>query len=179
MKVSRVFFILTVLVAMALSAQGQMEAPKPAPELKKLDYFVGTWTVEGDMKKGPMGPGGKMTETEMVEWMDGGFFLVMHDNFKSENMGNGTGVAYMGYDTYNSLYTYDSFESTGEAEHAHGDFKNDTWTWNSEQMMGSKHMKTRFTVKTLTPTSYTFKFEMSYDGDNWLLIMDGKANKQK
>jgi len=40
-------------------------------------------------------------------------------------------------------------------------------------------MKTRFTVKTLTPTSYTFKFEMSYDGDNWLLIMDGKANKQK
>ncbi len=31
----------------------------PGPELKKLDYFVGNWTSEGDAKPGPMGPAAK------------------------------------------------------------------------------------------------------------------------
>ena len=93
--VSATIMFLTFLLA-AVSAQSQMPAPKPGPELKKLDYFVGTWTMDGDLKPGPMGPGGKMTGTERIEWMDGGFFLTSHSNFKSA-MGNGTGLAVMGY----------------------------------------------------------------------------------
>jgi len=47
---------MTLLLGIALSARAQMEIPKPAPELTKLDYFAGTWTTEGDIKPGPMGP---------------------------------------------------------------------------------------------------------------------------
>src|SRR5215472_12408176 len=41
----------------AFSTRAQTETPKPAPELKKLDYFVGTWTADGELKPGPLGAG--------------------------------------------------------------------------------------------------------------------------
>jgi hypothetical protein len=56
----------TLFVGIALSARAQMEISKPAPELKKLDYFASTWTVEGEIRPGPMGPSGKFTGTNHV-----------------------------------------------------------------------------------------------------------------
>ncbi|MBZ5706132.1 MAG: DUF1579 domain-containing protein [Acidobacteriia bacterium] len=157
-------------------AAAQMGPPTPAPELKKLDYFVGTWTLDGDMKPGPFGPGGKMTETEKVEWMQGNFFLVIHSDFKSA-MGNGMGMAYMGYNPEDKVYTYDAFNSMGEAEHSKGTLSGDTWTWTSEDKMGGKIMKGRFTIKELSATSYSFKFEMAGEDGNYASMMEGKATK--
>lgn len=156
-----------------------MQMPKPASELKKVDYFAGKWTSEGDMKPGPMGPGGKMTMTEHNQWMDGGFILTMHSEFKIEAMGSGSGVAYMGYDPDKKVYTYDEFNSMGEAVHSTGTVDGNTWQWNGERHVGGSTMKTRFVIKTLSPTSYTFKFEMSPDGNNWSTVMDGKATKDQ
>jgi hypothetical protein len=45
--------------------------------------------------------------------------------------------------------------------------------------MGAQTMKGRYTMKILTPTSYTFKYEMSPDGATWNTVMDGKATKVK
>jgi len=39
-------------------------------------------------------------------------------------------------------------------------------------------MKGRFTMKVLSPTSYTMKFELSQDGTNWMTGMEGKATKK-
>jgi hypothetical protein len=69
-----------------------METPQPAPELKKLDYFAGTWAAEGEIKPGRLGPGGKFMATNHVQWVDGGFFLVTRSEF-SGAMGNGTETA--------------------------------------------------------------------------------------
>ena len=44
--------------------------------------------------------------------------------------------------------------------------------------MGPQTVKGKFTQKILSPTSYSFKFEMSMDGTTWNLIMDGKATKK-
>ena len=79
---------MTLLLSIASSARAQSETPRPAPELKKLDYFAGTWTTEGEIKPGPMGSGGKFTGTNRVEWMEGGFFLVTHSEFNGA-MGKG------------------------------------------------------------------------------------------
>ena len=152
--------------------------PEPAPELKKVEYFVGKWTWEGDMKPGPAGPGGKMSMIERNQWMDGGFFLTMRSEFKIANLGSGSGMAFMGYDTARKVYTYDEFNSMGESQHSTGTVDGDTWTWSGEQRMRGSTTKTRFTVKILSPTSYTFKFEMSPDGNNWSTVMDGKATKE-
>ena len=70
--------VLLVCVFVAGAAFAQMESMKPAPELKKLDYFAGNWTSVGDVKPGPMGKGGKTTLHEHLEWMAGKYFLINH-----------------------------------------------------------------------------------------------------
>jgi len=167
----------TLLLGIALTARSQMETSKPAPELKKLDYFVGTWSAEGEIKHGPMGSGGKFTGTNRVQWMDGGFFLVTHSEFNGA-MAKGTESAYMGYDSDNKMYTYDSFNSLGEADHAKGNVDGDTWTWLSETRVGLQTMKGRLTIKVLAATAYNFKFEISSDGTTWNTVLEGKDTKK-
>jgi hypothetical protein len=171
--------ILVATLLLTAVAFAQMGPPKPAPELKKLDYFAGNWTSEGNMNPGPMGPGGKFTEAGHGAWMDGGFFLVIHTDFKGGAMGNATGTAYMGYDPQDKVYTYDAFSSMGENIHSKGTLDGDTWNWTNEFKMGPQTMKARYTMKILSPDSYTFKFEMSQDGTKWDTGMEGKATKNK
>src|SRR5215469_12001791 len=63
--------VCTMFLATSIQAQAPQGPPKPGPELKKLDYNIGTWNVEGAAKPfGPM-PGGKFTATEKCEWYSG------------------------------------------------------------------------------------------------------------
>jgi hypothetical protein len=167
-------FLAALVCLLAATAQAQMEAPKPAPELKKLDYFVGNWKTDGDMKPVAGSPGGKFSAMDRDEWMKGGFFIVAHSDFKSV-MGDGTELSVMGYDPAEKVYTYAAFNSRGEHETAKGTIDGDTWTWLSNETMGGMH--SRFIMKILSPTSYSFKFELSQDGTTWISAMDGKATK--
>lgn len=170
--------ILIATVALVAAASAQMEMPKPGPEIKKLEYFVGTWSTEGDMKPGPMGPGGKVTGTDHLVWMDGGFYLVGHGENKSP-MGSGTDLAVWGYNADDKVYTYHEFDSTGETVSATGTVDGDTWTWTDEMKMNGKMTKGRYTMKILSPASYAFKFEMQPEGGDWATILEGKCTKTK
>ncbi len=150
------------VVTLAAASLAQMDAPKPAPELKKIDMFAGSWTLDGNMKASDMGPGGKMAETEKCEWMDGNFFLVCHAQYSSATF-SGTSVSYMGYSTDDKAYTYREFSSMGEFTDSKGTVDGDTWTWTSDEKMGGMTMKGRFTMKVTSPTTYNFMFEMSQD----------------
>jgi hypothetical protein len=176
-RMKRLGMILTSAFVLTAAAMAQMEAPKPAPEVKKLDMFVGSWTLDGNMKPGAMGPGGSMTENEKCEWMEGGFYLVCHSDYKS-SMGNGVGLSVMGYSADGKAYTYREFNSFGEFEDSKGALAGDTWTWTSDEKMGGMTMKGRFTMKITSATSYNFTFEMSQDGTKWSDVMDGKASKK-
>jgi hypothetical protein len=91
--------------------------------------------------------------------MDGGFFLVTQSEFKGA-MGKGTETSYMGYDNDDKMYTYDSFNTLGEADHAKGNVDGDTWTWHSETRMGPQTTKGRLTIKMLSrppPTTLSSK----------------------
>ena len=176
-KSTRGLFIATFIASLLLTgtASAQMQMPKPGPEHKKLDYFTGNWTCDGDMKPSPMGPGGKMTMTDDSKWMDGGFFVVIHSQFKSASMGDGNGIAFLGYDADEKKYTYNEFNSQGEPSASKGTVDGDTWTWISDM----KSMKGRFTETIVSPTVYSFKFDMSSDGATWTPVMDGKCTKSK
>ena len=169
--------ILAAWLVWTAAAMAQMEAPKPAPELKKLDVFVGSWTLDGDMKPGPMGPGGKMTENEKCEWMEGGFYVICHSEYKS-SMGNGVGLSVMGYSNDDKTYTYREFNSFGEFVDSKGSLDGDTWTWSADEKVGGMTMKGRFIMKMTSSTSYTFGYDISQDGTKWTTVMDGKATKK-
>ena len=108
--------------------------------------------------------------------MDGGFFLVTHSEFHGA-IGTGTETSYMGYDSNARTYTYDSFNSLGEASHARGHLDGDTWTWQSETTVGAQTMKGRLTIKVLSAAAYNFRFEVSTDGTTWSTLMEGKDTK--
>ena len=167
-----------ILAATAVSVSAQMGPPAPAPELKKLDFMAGNWTSEGTMNPGPGMPGGKFTFTSHAEWMDGNYFLVEHSDMDLGPMGKGKELAILGYDPDKKVYTYRAFNSMGEAEDSTGTVDGDTWTWTSDEHMNGMTMKGRFTMKVLSPTSYTMKFELSQDGTKWMTGMEGKATKQ-
>src|SRR5260370_30954417 len=159
------------------SPQPPPQAPKPAPELERLKYSAGNWTSDSEMKASPFGPGGNLTSNDRDEWMSGGFFLVAHSDFKGA-MGPGAGLALMGYNTEDKVYTYDAYNSIGEADHSIGTVSGDTWTWTNDQKMGGKVIKGKFIIKELSPTSYTFKYEMASETGEWSTIMEGKAIKK-
>jgi hypothetical protein len=175
--------ILTVTIASMLfgvAGFAQMTPPKPAPELKKLDFFLGSWTTEGDMKPSPYGPGGKLTGSDHVEWMQGNYFMIIHSKFSSASMGDGVEYAVMGYDSHKKQYTYESFNSMGEHDVATctPDADGKTWTWYPAPG-DSSPMKWRFTETILSPSSYAMKFDVSQDGTTWSSAMEGKATKQQ
>lgn len=175
-RVTITLLVILLFSAVFVAAQNPPQMPKPGPEQKNLDYFAGSWTIAGDMKANPMGPGGKFTGTEHIEWMPGGFFLVSHSQ-ASSSMGKETSLAIYGYDAEKKIYTYDEFSSTGESVHATGSLDGKTWTWTSDSTVQGKPIKGRFTVTETSATAYTFKFEMSQDGTNWTQIMDGSGKK--
>ncbi len=174
MKRAGMIFAAALVFAGAAMAQ---ETAKPGPELKKLDVFVGTWTIDGNMKAMMGSPGGTMTENEKCEWMEGGFYLVCHSDYKS-SMGNGVGLSVMGYSADDKVYTYREFSSTGEFDDSKGTVDGDTWTWTSDEKMGGMTMKGRFTIHMTSTSAYTYAFDMSQDGTKWSTVVEGKANKK-
>ena len=64
------------LATMVVAAQQPAQAPKPGPEQKRIEYFAGNWSFEGEAKQSPLGPAGKISSTESCSWFAGGFHLV-------------------------------------------------------------------------------------------------------
>ena len=71
------------LFAPMLLAQAPPQMPKPGPAQKRIGYFAGHWTSEGETKPSPFGPAGKFTMKDHNEWLPWGFFLVMHSEGKT------------------------------------------------------------------------------------------------
>ena len=107
MKRFAVVLVGLVILIAAVSASAQM-APTPAPELKKLDYFAGTWEIEATIPPGPWGGGGKFTTSGTNEWQQGNFFILGQDKFTlpSDLGGGGNGTTVTGYDPDKKVYTH-------------------------------------------------------------------------
>ena len=170
-----------ILAVSSVAAVAQMGPPSPAPELKKLDYFAGTWTTDATIGQGPWGSGGKFADTDTVEWMKGDFYLVNHSDFTlpAELGGSGASLAILGYDADKKVYTEERFDSTGRHVIATGTLNGDTWIWISENNYNGMMIQARVTMKVTSPTSYTTKYEVSGDGGtNWMPFWEGKVTKK-
>ena len=168
-----VFFVLASLVF----GQAPIQTTHPGPEHKRLGYFAGDWTIEGDLKENPLRIRGKFSGVEHNEWMRGGLFLISHIDQKGPS-GEAAQLTVMGYDSEEKTYTYVAFSSTGAAEFAKGSFSNGTWTWTSVNKIAGDPTKSRFTVSQRSSTTFTFKYEMAPEGGDWSTVIEGKAVKR-
>ncbi|PYV79431.1 MAG: hypothetical protein DMG93_20840 [Acidobacteria bacterium] len=120
-----------------------------------------------------MGPPAPAPELKKLDFMAGDWSAE-----GTGSMGKVNELAVLGYDSDKKAYTYHAFDSVGEAANSTGTVDGDTWTWTADEHMGGMTMKGRYTMKVLSPTSYTMKYELSQDGSNWTTAMEGKATKK-
>jgi len=157
---------------------------KPAPEVKKLGYFVGKWATKGMILPGPWGKGGKFSWTETTKWMNGRFFVIGRWDFKMPAAlgGDGKEIFVMGYDARQNLYTFDAFSSQGLHQVSRGTLSGDNWIWTSESIQlveeKTQPVRQKMTMQVLAPNRYTLKLELSYDGATWITFIEGKAVKK-
>lgn len=183
-KMKRLPPLLTLwaLVSVGFQVVAAAQAPPPqtpGPEHKRLGYFVGKWTTEGEMKPGPMGPGGKISSTDNCTWFDGGFAVICHSDGKTP-MGPSKSIGILGYSTEEKAYTYYGLDNSMMAMTTvpRGTLQGDTWTYTDESMMGGQKVKSRVVIKELSPTAYTFTMEVQGPDGKWAPMMESKSTKR-
>jgi hypothetical protein len=178
LRVLAACMVVSVVGARFVAAQTP-QAAKPGPEYARLGYFVGKWTGEGEAKPGPMGPGGKFTSSDDCEWFEGHYSVVCHSEAKMPT-GPSKSIGILGYSAEEKVYTYYGVDNTNMtmASVPKGTVHGNTWTYNDEGMMGGKNVKTRVTIKEVSPTTYTFTMEAQGPDGKWAQVMESKNTKQ-
>ena len=173
--------VLSTVVTLAVASAAvlaQTPAPQPGAEHKRIAYFAGQWSYQGEAKASPLGPGGKITSMDTCEWFAGGFALVCRSKVTGPR-GAGTGQSVTSYDPARKAYTFYAMTSLGDNIFARGQVDGKVWTWTDEMTMDGKAMKIRATVVEDSATVHTFKLEVSVDGGPMTVIEEGKATKGK
>jgi hypothetical protein len=60
-----------------------------------------------------------------------------------------------------------------------GTVQGDTWTYTDESMMGGNKVKSRVTIKEISPAAYTFRMELQGPDGKWASMMESKNTKMK
>lgn len=169
--------VMVVLFAAVAVAQ-EPPAPQPTAGHKALEAWVGTWSGQGEMKPGPFGPGGPMSWTEECSWFEGGGFHVICRSQGTGPMGAMKGLGIVGYNAEKKVYTHYGVDSTGWSGFAEGSREGDTWTFQSQEMMGGTTFHSRATMTMTSPTTMSFSWGVSEDGSTWTVMMEGTTTKR-
>lgn len=165
----------------ALAAQAPQAPPKPGAEHQAMAAFVGNWTFAGELKPGAMGPGGKMTGTDRITWLPGGFFVERKFEGTIAGLGEMKGTEIFGYDAAKKTYTYVGFDSMGG--HGSGTLtpKGNVWTTGGTMNMHGMTSRERCTL-TFGPGNTTLDIRCSSSSDGgktYAPTFEGRATKAK
>jgi hypothetical protein len=145
---------------------------QPSPEQKKLEYFVGKWKTDVDIKASAASPGGKASGTEDCEW-----FANLHVVCRAETTG-ATGsyrtMRIISYVPTLKAYSQYAVDSYGYAVLSVGQLNGNTWTFTTE-LPG---MKLRSIMKT-SNDGYTIASEYAGADGKFSLTGTGKASRAK
>jgi hypothetical protein len=171
-------FSVAVLVC-ALAIQAQTTAPKPGPEHKKAEVFVGHWAYEVEYKAGPLGPGGKATGDYTAQMILGGFFvrgLWVERGASGETRGN----EIFGYDPLNKNYAHSQFQDDGSLGSGAFTVNGNVWNYAGAWVIGGKKYLVKMTATFAADLmSVAGKTEISTDGNSWAPFFDFKYTKIK
>jgi hypothetical protein len=168
--------VIAVVVA-GLSAQSTA-LPKPGPEHKKLEAFLGPWTYEGEAKQSPFGPAGKVSGTDVYESGPGGFSLQHHWDEKNP-IGGVKGMEMWAYDPSKKTYVCNGVSSAGEMWSCTLNVTGSVWSWlQSGITFEGKTAWSRGTYTFAGPNVFTIKVDASTDGKTWAPAFEGKWTKK-
>jgi uncharacterized protein DUF1579 len=153
-------------------AQAAPQVPQPGPEQKKLEYFLGTWKVESEIKPNGYVPASKSVINQTYSLGPGGFSV--------ESRAEGQiplthGI--IAYDSHANVYTEFYVSSVGLVGTGTGTVDGNTWTWMIEDKVFGKAVKGRTTITTSSPSRYTQKYEMLGADGRYVTIQEATATK--
>src|SRR5262245_51483195 len=154
-------------------AQASSEPPKPGPEHRKLEYFLGAWKAENEIKANPYMPAGKSVITQTYTLGPGGFFL----ECRGEGENYPTTHAIIAYDSHAKVYTEFYASSAGLVGEGTGTVDGSTWTWMLEDKWFGKAAKGRTTVTVKSASQFTVKYEMLDANGSYVTLTEGTATK--
>ena len=154
-------------------AQAPPELPKPGPEHKKLEYFLGTWKTEGEVKANAYMPAGKSVTTQTYTLGPGGFFL----ECRGEGANYPTTHVIIAYDSQAKVYTEYYASSAGLVGGGTGTVDGNTWTWMLEDKWFGKAFKGRTTVTVKSASQFTVKYEYLDPNGSYVTITEGTATR--
>jgi hypothetical protein len=117
-------------------AQAPPKGPKPGPEHKRLEYFVGKWTVESEIKANEYVPAGKGVTTQTYTLDPEGFYLESRWEGQIPRT-----VGIIAYDTDAKVYREFYASSAGLVGGGTGTVNGNTWTWMLEDKVFGKGAK--------------------------------------
>jgi hypothetical protein len=173
-KRSSVAVILMCGFAELSLAQAPPEPPKPGPEHKKLEYFVGTWKTEGEIKANEFVPAAKFVTTETYTLDPRGFYLEFS---RPEGQIIPRTVGIMAYDSHAKVYTSYYANSAGLVGIGTGTVNGNSWTWMIEDKVFGKAVKGRTTVTIKSASQVTSKYEMLDANGRYVTIVEGTSTK--
>jgi hypothetical protein len=179
MSVLKTAFGVVVVLAFAVSAVAEEPAaPQLTPEHKALESWLGHWSGHGELKPGPWGEGGDMTWTEECSFFEGSHFHVVCRSEGNGPMGPMKGLGIIGYNPEKGVYTHYGVDSSGWSGYSEGKHEGQTWKFKSQEIMGGKTYHTRFKMVMGDSGEMDFSWEMSEDGSEWTVLMDGKSTRK-
>ncbi len=175
---SSLWLLLSIVASMCVTAQSPAGAPTPGAEHKRLEPFVGKWSIEGVAQASPYGPAGKLTSVDTFEWMPGGFFMTHHWDSRQGGV-EIKGMEVIGYDSHSKGYTSRFFDNLGNTGSFKATSQGQTWIWTGDTEVAGKPLKERCTTTMGNAATFTTKCEYSTDGAKWLSNFDLKATRTK
>ncbi len=163
-----------LVVCFATAMQAQAPAPMPNPEVKKLHVYVGHWTVEGELKPGPWGPGVKISQTYDGQMAIGGFY------FRGQwGKGVMASVDYFGYDPVTKNLVGDSYGLDGTRTSWVGRASGNTFSWTAKATTatGEQYSLRGHEAFAADFMSIAITYERSSDGKTWMPFLEMKWAK--
>ena len=130
------------------------------------------------MKPGEMGPGGKVSFRDECEWFEGHFAVVCHSAGRAPT-GAMQSMGIMSYSPEEKAYTWYGVDNSGMtmASVPHGTVNGNTWTFTDESRMGGNMVKSRVTIREVSPTEYTFTMDLQQPDGKWAQLMESRSTK--
>ncbi len=159
------------------------DRPKPGPEQKKLEVWVGEWKYAGSLSDTPLGPGGKFAGKTTSRMILDGLFLESRGEDKGVYGGKALlykAVGLQWYDPKTKTYLDQHFDNDGVVGGGVTTVTGNTWTSTGTQTDSKgKSYKTRTTATVSSDgKTGTQKSELSADdGKTWMPYWEDTLKK--
>ena len=173
------FTVGLVFLVLAGALLAQTAAPKPGPEQKRLEIWVGEWTYDGENMATPFQPASKYSGRASVRPVLGGFFVEWH----GEETGPAGTTQWFEIDRYDSLnkkFVWNNFSSDGSSNTVTYTIEANTIKCSGTSLRGEKQYMFRASI-VFAPDlmSSVEKGEISVDGKTWMPSYENRWTKTK